>query len=294
MKAIEIINYGEPDVARVRTVERPNRRSGEVLIQVVASSINPVDIKHMTPGTIQKINSFPMVLGWDISGIVIEADKQSSFSLGERVVALHPKGSWQQVISIPENQLIKLPDSIDFISGASVPLASSTALQALRRLQLSSNENLLVIGAAGSVGYYALQIAKEMGITVAGLVRNEDQKSSIESATTKIYTINESLPEFDAVFDTAGVLDRIDFIRKGGKLVTVSDDTIAPQVIAHTSFADHNYVKVNPADLSHIVRLISEGKIKTRIAKSYPFNDVQTALTQAKRSGNKGKIMLVF
>ena len=294
MKAIEIINYGEPDVARVRTVERPNRRSGEVLIQVVASSINPVDIKHMTPGTIQKINSFPMVLGWDISGIVIEADKQSSFSLGERVVALHPNGSWQQVISIPENQLIKLPDSIDFISGASVPLASSTALQALRRLQLSPNENLLVIGAAGSVGYYALQIAKEMGITVAGLVRNEDQKSSIESATTKIYTINESIPEFDAVFDTAGVLDRIDFIRKGGKLVTVSDDTIAPQVIAHTSFADHNYVKVNSADLSHIIRLISEGKIKTRIAKSYPFNDVQTALTQAKRSGNKGKIMLVF
>ncbi len=83
MKAIEIINYGEPDVARVRTVERPNRRPGEVLIQVVASSINPVDIKHMTPGTIQKINSFPMVLGWDISGIVIGVDKQSSFSLGD-------------------------------------------------------------------------------------------------------------------------------------------------------------------------------------------------------------------
>lgn len=294
MKAIEIINYGGPDVARVKTLERPNRQPGEVLIQVVASSINPVDIKHMTPETIQKINSFPMILGWDISGIVIAVDKQSSFSLGDRVVGLHPQGSWQQVISIPENQLIKLPDSIDFISGASVPLASSTALQALRRLQLSSNENLLVIGAAGSVGYYALQIAKEMGITVAGLVRNEDQKSSIESATTKIYTINESIPEFDAVFDTAGVLDRIDFIRKGGKLVTVSDDTIAPQVIAHTSFADHNYVKVNSADLSHIIRLISEGKIKTRIAKSYPFNDVQTALTQAKRSGNKGKIMLVF
>lgn len=95
MKGIEIVNYGGPKVAKVRTFNSPVRRAGEVMIQVVASSINPVDIKYMTPETIQKVPSFPTILDWDIAGIIIEADMNSNFSAGERVVAFHPQGSWQ-------------------------------------------------------------------------------------------------------------------------------------------------------------------------------------------------------
>ena len=230
MKGIEIVNYGGPEVAKVRTFSSPVRRAGEVMIQVVASSINPVDIKYMTPETIQKIPSFPAILGWDIAGIIIEADKNSNFSAGERVVAFHPQGSWQQLVAASENQVVKLPDNIDFISGGSIPLAASTALQALRRLRLEPGERLLVTGAAGSVGYYALQFALKMRVKASGLVRNKNQKMSINLLDTEIYTNDDPIPEFDAVFDTAGVLNRIDVIHKGGRLVTVSDEQIDPQV----------------------------------------------------------------
>lgn len=294
MKGIEIVNYGGPEVAKVRTFSSPVRRAGEVMIQVVASSINPVDIKYMTPETIQKIPSFPAILGWDIAGIIIEADKNSNFSAGERVVAFHPQGSWQQLVAASENQVVKLPDNIDFISGGSIPLAASTALQALRRLRLEPGERLLVTGAAGSVGYYALQFALKMGVKASGLVRNKNQKMSINLLDTEIYTNDDPIPEVDAVFDTAGVLNRIDVIHKGGRLVTISDEQIDPQVLKHTSFAEHNYVRVNKEDLEEIVHLVSEAKIETRVAKIYSFNNVQEALAQAIKSGNNGKVMLIF
>lgn len=187
-----------------------------------------------------------------------------------------------------------MPDNIDFISGGSIPLAASTALQALRRLRLEPGERLLVTGAAGSVGYYALQFALKMGVKASGLVRNKNQKMSINLLDTEIYTNDDPIPEFDAVFDTAGVLNRIDVIHKGGRLVTVSDEQINPQVLKHTSFAEHNYVRVNKEDLEEIVHFVSEAKIETRVAKIYSFNNVQEALAQAIKSGNNGKVMLIF
>ncbi|EMS74317.1 oxidoreductase [Enterococcus durans IPLA 655] len=294
MNIIEITQYGGPEVARVQTVESPIRRTGEALVQVVASSINPVDIKHMTPNTIQKIQQFPMVLGWDITGIVIETGPDSNFSIGDRVISFHPQGSWQQQISISESQLVKLPNNIDFINGASIPLASLTAIQALRRLQLKTTDTLLITGVAGAVGNYALQIAKESGLNVSGLVRNSAQQDSSAPVSENIYTLNDELPNFDAVFDTAGILDRTDFLKLNGKLITVSDDTIHPNVIKHTSFAEHNYVQSIPKDLEAIVQLVAEEKIQTRVSKVYGMNEIQEAIRQASQSGNNGKIILSF
>lgn len=295
MKAIQVVNYGGPEVAKVQTADVPSRNPKEVLVRVVASSINPVDIKHMTPNTIQKIDQLPKVLGWDVTGVVMEAGQDSDFKAGDRVTAMHPQGSWQQILAIAENELVKLPDAINFAAGASIPLAAVTALQALEKLQLKQDETLLVTGATGSVGGYAVQIAKQKGLFVAGLVRNTAQKEIVQQwSVDKVYTNEEKIPVFDAVFDTAGFLERTDFIKQGGKLITVSDDTISRKLEKHSLFAEHNYVSINQKDLQQAIDFTLEGKLQTRVAAIYSMNEIQTALKHASQSCNNGKIVIVF
>jgi len=295
MKAIQVVDYGGPEVAKVRTAEAPSRNTGEVVVRVVASSINPVDIKHMTPNTIQKISQFPVVLGWDVTGVVMEADPNSDFKTGDRVIAMHPQGSWQQILTIAEDELVKLPDAIDFVSGASIPLASVTALQALEKLQLKQGETLLVTGATGSVGGYAVQIAKQKGIPVAGLVRNDTQKEVVKQwSVDNVYTSEEKIPAFDAVFDTAGFLNQTEFIHQDGKLITVSDDDVSHEVKQHTSFVEHNHVSISQSVLQHTVQLTLDKKLQTRITAVYSINETQAALKHASQSGNNGKIIVVF
>lgn len=294
MKAIQILNYGGPEAAKLQTVEPPERKKGEVLVRTVASSINPVDIGFMTPNTVQKINQFPAILGWDVTGIVSETDANSQFKMGERVIAMHPQGSWQQLIAIPEEQLVKLPDTIDFVNGASIPLASVTALQALKRLELNTGDSLLVTGATGAVGRFAIQLAREQGIAVSGLVRNKEQKKKSLSLLENIYAIDEKIPPFDAVFDTAGILNRTDFLQPNGKIVTINMADISPEVERHSSFAERHQVRTNTKDLEHIVSVISAGKIDTKVFKSYAMNEIKEALTQAMQHGNDGKIILTF
>ncbi|GAA3017569.1 NADP-dependent oxidoreductase [Tetragenococcus solitarius] len=294
MKAVQVLNYGGPEVAKVKTIEKPLRKKGEVLVNVVASSINPVDIGFMTPNTMPKINQFPAVLGWDMTGIVVETDPNQVFEIGDRVAAMYPQGSWQQVISIPEKQLVKLPDDIDFVSGASIPLASVTALQALQKLQLNAEQSLLVTGAAGSVGRFAIQFAKEKGIFVSGLVRNDKQKKSLYSLSKNVYVVDEKIPSFDAVLDTAGILDRTDFLKINGKVVTVNTADISPEVEHHSSFAERHQVRTNAKDLAHILSLVSAGKIETNVFKSYSMYEIKKALNQAMQHGNDGKIVLTF
>ncbi|GAA3012284.1 NADP-dependent oxidoreductase [Tetragenococcus solitarius] len=282
MKAIQVVNYGGPEVAKVQTADVPSRNPKEVLVRVVASSINPVDIKHMTPNTIQKIDHFPKVLGWDVTGVVMEADQDSDFKAGDRVTAMHPQGSWQQILAIAENELVKLPDAINFAAGASIPLAAVTALQALEKLQLKQDETLLVTGATGSVGGYAVQIAKQKGFSVAGLVRSTAQKEIVQQwSVDEVYTNEEKIPVFDAVFDTAGFLERTDFIKQGGKLITVSDDAISRKLEKHSLFAEHNYVSINQSDLQQAVDFTLAGKLQTRVTAIYSMNEIQTALKHA-------------
>ena len=295
MKAIQVTNYGGPEVARVQSVDTPIKNKGDVLVSVVASSVNPVDIKHMTPGTVQEIDQFPMVLGWDIAGIVIEADKDSAFQIGDRVLALHPQGSWQQVVPVKEDQLLKLPEDIDFIHGASIPLGAVTALQALRKLKIKQGETLLVTGALGSVGGYAIELAKQAKISVAGLVRNKEQKKICEDLfDVTMYVSDESVPAFNTVFDTAGILDRTEILQSQGRLITVSDDKVSHNVEEQALWAEHNFVRTSQEDLQTIVALFSKGKLHSRIEAVYSMNEIQEALKHASQSGNNGKTIIVF
>ncbi|MFT0846131.1 alcohol dehydrogenase catalytic domain-containing protein [Actinomycetaceae bacterium L2_0104] len=183
MKTAAITAYGGPDVLTIRNAPLPVAGRDEALVAVVASTINPVDVKTRTPGTSQQVERFPAVLGWDVAGIVITAPTGSGWSPGDRVIAMHPpapdgSGSWQQYAAIPAALLAPAPETADLATATTLPLAALTADQALARLNLRGDERLLITGAAGSVGGMAVQLAALAGVEAAGLVSRPEHESA--------------------------------------------------------------------------------------------------------------------
>ena len=225
MKTAAITTYGDPDVLTILDALIPEPGPSEALVAVVASTINPVDVKTRTPGTPQQVGRFPAVLGWDVAGIVITAPAGSGWTPGDRVIAMHPPqpdgaGSWQQYAAIPAAGLALAPETVDLKTAATLPLAALTADQALTRLDLGDDEQLLVTGAAGAVGGIAVQLAAHAGIRAAGLVsRPEHESAGLGLGAASAHSNPVSAGEFDAIFDTAGVFDHPHLLREGSALL---------------------------------------------------------------------------
>lgn len=141
MKAATVVSYGGPEVLTVCDVSMPRPGPDEALVAVVASTVNPVDVKFRVPGTSQVISQFPASLGWDLAGVVVTAPVGSGWVPGDRVIAMYPPqadgiGCWQRYIALPAGLLAPAPESVDLSTAASLPLTALTADQALEKLDL--------------------------------------------------------------------------------------------------------------------------------------------------------------
>lgn len=300
MKSAAITAYGGPDVLTIWDAPIPDPGPNEALVAVVASSINPVDVKTRTPGTAQQVGRFPAVLGWDVAGIVITAPTGSGWSPGDRVIAMHPpapdgSGSWQQYAAIPTALLAPAPETVDLVTAATLPLAALTADQALARLNLRGDERLLITGAAGNVGGMAVQLAAIAGITTAGLVsRREHESAVLDLGAASAHSNPVSAGEFDAIFDTAGVFDHPSLLREGGRLVTVSDDTIPDALEGRATETAHNYVRHDPQRLRELSALVNEGRLVLRVAGQFPLARIEQAHRRAEAGGLLGKVVIMM
>ncbi|WP_114854548.1 NADP-dependent oxidoreductase [Brachybacterium sp. YJGR34] len=300
MKTAAITAYGGPEVLTVHDAPAPEPGPGEALVAVVASTINPVDVKTRIPGTPQRVGRFPAVLGWDIAGIVVTAPAGSGWAPGDRVITMHPpapdgSGSWQQYAAIPAERLAPAPESVDLPTAATLPLAGLTADQALRRLDLHAGERLLVTGAAGGVGGMAVQLAAAAGIEVTALVsRPEHESAVLDLGAASAHSSPATAGEFDTIFDAAGVFDYPRLLREGGRLVTVSDDTIPAAVEQRASMAVHNYVQHDRQRLRALSALVDAGKITLRVADLYPLADIEQAHRRAEAGGLLGKVVITM
>ncbi|WP_213280716.1 NADP-dependent oxidoreductase [Cellulomonas hominis] len=300
MKTLQAVRYGGPDALEVRDVPLPRASADDVVVAVVASSINPVDVKMRSLEAPQQIAGFPATLGWDLAGIVVSAPDECAWRPGDRVVALHPPsavgtGSWAQVVSLPPDRLVPAPVTVDLATAAALPLAGLTALQALDRLSLRPQERLLVTGAIGAVGGYAVQLAVHRGVAVSALVSRQSHVQEAMGMGARASSADaQDLQGFDAVFDTAGVLGDACLVRAGGRLVTVSDDAITGDVAERASAADHNYVRHDPAGLRSLVALVDQGALRIRVAEVFPFQDVRAAHERFEQGGLVGKVVVTF
>ncbi|HEV8608476.1 MAG TPA: NAD(P)-dependent alcohol dehydrogenase, partial [Thermoanaerobaculia bacterium] len=216
MKAIVYRRYGSPDVLQLEDLDKPSPEDGEVLIRVRAASVNPVD-RHLMRGQPYVVR-FAMGLtkskvkrpGIDVSGLVEATGRNvTRFRPGDEVFG-SCRGSFAEYVCAPESALVTKPGNVTFEQAAAVPVAGYTALQGLRNKgQIRAGQKVLINGASGGVGTFAVQIAKSFGTDVTGVCspRNVEMVRSIGADQVIDYTredFTRSGRLYDVVLDNAG------------------------------------------------------------------------------------------
>ncbi|HET7779928.1 MAG TPA: NAD(P)-dependent alcohol dehydrogenase [Rudaea sp.] len=321
MKAIVSRCYGSPDVLKLEDVEKPVPADDQVLVKVHAAAVNPLDFHYMRGSPyIMRMDSGIGTpknarLGVDFAGTV-EA-------VGKNVTRFHPgdevfggrNGAFGEYVTVREDRNIVLkPANVTFEQAASVPIAAITALQALRdKGKIQTGQKVLINGASGGVGTFAVQIAKSFGAEVTGVcsTKNLDMVRKIGADHVVDYTkedVTQGQQRYDLIVDTVGTHSLLDYRRvmspKGiYVMVGGSNDnwlvgllgTVAWSKIL-SSFVDQKFglmlAELNPEDLKLIGDLMQSGKVTPVIDKTYSLKDVPEALRYLEQGHARGKVVI--
>ncbi|WP_282172308.1 NADP-dependent oxidoreductase [Cytobacillus firmus] len=329
MRAMVIDRYGKVPM-RLAEMPAPEIGEYEVLAEIHAASINPVDFK-IRDGKVKLLVKYkmPLILGNDFSGVIAKVGaKVTRFIAGDEIYARPRKskiGTFAEYIAIHEDDIALKPKNLSFEEAASIPLVGLTSYQALTDiLQLQKGQKILIQAGAGGVGTFAIQLAKIIGANVAttasaagaDLVKALGADEIINYKTEKF---EEILKNYDAVFDTLGgeILEKsFEVIKSGGKIVSVSGlpnarfgkeygsgffKTLLFSAASHKLAAlekKHNaeytflFMKPSGEQLRIIANLIENGKIKPIIDRVFPFEDAQKAMEYSESGRAKGKIIV--
>lgn len=309
MKAAVIYRYGSPDVFQIAEIDRPQIKADQILVKVHASSINPIEWK-MRQGLLKLLtgSKFPIVLGFDVSGEVVEVGKQvTRFKPGDLVYSRMDQltgGAYAQYAAIAEKAAALKPTNMSHKEAAAVPLAGMTALQAIRdEGEFKAGQKVLINGASGGVGTYAVQIAKVLGASeVTGVCsgKNTELVKSLGADSVIDYTqqdFTEGATQYDVVFDVVGNLS-----------LSKCKPVLQPQgIYVTTQPYPGNYLKsflsallpgqkykvillkTNSEDLKYLKAQIEAGKVRSIIDKTYPLSQIADAHTYAENEHTVGK-----
>lgn len=291
-RAVQIDHHGGPEVLTVREIARPALTDGEVLVAVTATSLNPVDWKTRAW---QVGPPLPATLGWDLAGRVV-ASADPGHRVGDEVIGMSAqiatgRGTWAELVSLPGHLLAPAPTSLPLTESAALPLAGTTALQALRAGGPAPGERVLITGAIGGVGGLAVQLARHTGVQVDALVsRPEHEPSAVDLGAARAWHRAADLPagHYHVVLDTAGV-DASTALAPGGRYVSISDEPLPDLPNARKS-----YVQESAADLAHLAELVDTGELRLRVAARHPFTDIRTAHERFEAGGLLGKVLITF
>ena len=320
MKAIVYHNYGSPDVLSLTEIEQPEPEENEVLIKVHAAAANPLDWHFMrgTPYVVRLITGFkkPKIgrLGADVAGTVEAIGKNvTRFKPGDQVFG-SCRGAFAEYVCSHEQSLAKKPENISFEQAASVPVAALTALQGLRdKGNIKSGQKVLINGASGGVGSFAVQIARSFGTEVTGVCssRNVEMVRSIGAKQIIDYTqenFTRGEQQYDIILDTAGnhslsAIRRV--LNPGGIYLGVGGpsgrwkmgltQTLMGNVLS--LFVSQNFTSyianANKAeDLLFMRDLIETGKVTPVIDKRYQLSEVPEAISYLEQGHSRGKIVV--
>jgi NADPH2:quinone reductase len=297
MKASRIHSFGDRRKLVYETAPRPRPGDGEILVRVHAAGVNPVDWKtRQGLGVAETLPAFPVVLGWDVSGVVAAAGKGAMrFREGDEVYGMirfpGMGGAYAQYATAPAGHLASKPASVDHIQAASVPLAALTAWQALFDVaDLQPGQRVLIHAAAGGVGHLAVQLAKWKGAYVVGTAsrRNLDFVRQLGADETFDYgasPFEDSLRDFDVVLDAVGgdIASRsYPVLRKGGTLVSIT----------HSGDAARAQVKPDGEQLARIADLIDAGRLRPVVETVFPLSEAGLAHELSEKGRTRGKIVL--
>jgi 2-desacetyl-2-hydroxyethyl bacteriochlorophyllide A dehydrogenase len=310
MKAVVIREYGSADVLRYEEVEAPTIKPDELLVKVHAAAVNPVDWK-IRKGMLKIIsgNKFPMILGFDLAGKVLEVGSQvTGFQVGDEIYGSLgvPGGAYAEIAAVPQKVAAVKATNISFEEAAALPVAALTALQSLRdKANIQPSQSVLINGASGGVGIFAVQIAKALGAEVTAVCssKNLDFVKSLGADSLIDYTqqdFTKNQVQYDIVFDAVGkqTFDNCKKVLKpNGIYVTTLPNLQNMVAIALTSVFGSQKAKFilaqpNTADLLYLNELIEAGKLRVVIDCTYPLQELAAAHIYSESERAKGKIAI--
>lgn len=302
MRALVLKAHGRDGLELVDDAPVPRLTHGEVLVRVIATSVNPVDVKTRN-GTVSGGGpALPSILGWDMAGVVVDQG-DSGFAVGDRVVAMSLQlaagvGTWADLVALPASVLAAAPYSLSLAEAATLPLPGLTAWQSVEALGPAPGARVLVVGAVGAVGGLGLQIAAARGIAVDGLVSRAAQADVARSlGAGRVFTDLAEVPpgHYDAVLDTAGI-DASAALKDGARYLTVATENPAPTGLdARGIELVRSQVHESGADLAAVVELVDHGEVRPRVAQVAPVQDYVRVLDDFEAGRRDGaKPVLLF
>lgn len=300
MKAIRIHQQGSTDVLSYEDAPLPVIADDGVLIEVHAAGTNPIDWKVRTGYSKLEI-LFPYVLGWDVSGVIVES-RSPRFRPGDEIYGMvnfpAEGGAYAEYVTAPADHLAHKPKSIDHIHAAAVPLAALTALQAFELSKLSAGQKVLIHAAAGGVGHFAVQLAKLLKATVIATAsaRNIDFLCELGADTVIDYhttPFEEVIHDVDVVLQSIGGEHgnrSLKTMKHGGFMVTLDGKTsINPTVDVQIQ---RMLVQPNAKQLEQLSHWIDTGKLKPVVEQVFPLTSVAEAHDHLEGGHTRGKIVL--
>ncbi len=311
MKAAVITKYGSAEGLQVQDVPIPELKSGEILVKIKASSVNPVDWKLRNGQFRYFIRlKFPAILGGDISGVVEKLGPDvTQFSVGDPIYGLISPikgGAYAEYGTIPAIAASRKPENLTYEQAAAVPLAALTALQSLRdRAHLQKGQSVLILGASGGVGSFAVQIAKAYGAKVYGVCSKKNVALVKKLGADQIYNYDDtdflkSGVKFDVVFDCVGASSFLKcrkVLKDTGVFVTTLPGTFFIALNLATKYLPGpraKYILTQPkaADFSEITNLIESGKVVPLIDREYLLSQIAEAHRYSETGKARGKIVV--
>lgn len=304
MKAVVTHAYGGPGVLKDEELPVPEPKENEILVRVVARGVNPADPLILGGKYAQEFGThLPLILGYDIAGVVAKTGaKISKLKVGDPVYAyLLWGGGWAEYCISNETESVLKPKLLDFIPAAAVPLAATTAWQALiDTAHLSSGQTVLIHGGSGGVGSFAIQIAKARGARVLATAStaNQDLLKQLGADVAIDYTktkFEDIAKDVDVVLDVVGrdtLARSYGVVKKGGIIITlvsrVDQSELTKHGIRGRALASHP----NASELAEIGRLIDAGNIKPVVTQVLSLTEAAKSTEEAETHHTRGKIVL--
>ncbi|TCZ73732.1 NADP-dependent oxidoreductase [Flaviaesturariibacter aridisoli] len=311
MKAYVLNAAGGTDVLQLTDVRQPRPAAGDVLLRNEAISINPVDIKTRKGGAFfnKLMEAPPVILGWDVAGTVeAVGEGVTQWKVGDRLFGMvnFPGAgrAYAEYVTAPATHFARIPDGISTEEAAATTLAALTAWQVLvHRGGLRAGQRVLIHAAAGGVGHFAVQIAKQVGAEVIGTASaaNHDYLRRLGASEVIDYhndDFRKLASDIDLVLDPVGgdtALHSLDVLRPGGVLVSIvggAREPVAQEAERRCLRAENYLVQSSGPDMEDLARLLEAGHLKATIGHRFSFAEMAAAHAQVETGHTRGKVVL--
>lgn len=312
MKASYLISYGRKDSLHYAELPEPVVKPGTLLVRIKAVSVNPVDWK-IKQGALKIIkgSKFPMVIGSDFAGVVEELGTGvEGYKPGDRVYGAisafsKMQGALSELALVDLKYARKMPDFLSFEQAASLPIAALTALNGLRRTWVGKGTRVLINGATGGVGHFAVQIALAKGATVTATCSTVNTPLANELGANKIYSYSgdNTIPDgsqFDAILDAWGMMKYKEIYRLLKKDGIYASPLYMPWTVFAAIYVRLRYgrkmtssnMRTLPEDYDELESLIKTGKLKPLIENTFTLEDAAKAFDKAEFGKPRGKVVI--